>query len=75
MILFINIRQTLGFSAKKVAAPIPQMGRGVLDPIDGTINFLHRLPLCAVSLSLMHNDITLLGVIGMSFLGGNTTHR
>ncbi|MGH3669814.1 MAG: inositol monophosphatase family protein [Pseudonocardiaceae bacterium] len=41
----------------------------VLDPVDGTINFLHGLPLCAVSLSLMQNDTTLLGVIDMPFLG------
>jgi len=43
--------------------------RWVLDPIDGTINFLHGLPLCAVSLSLLQNDIALVGVIDMPFLG------
>jgi myo-inositol-1(or 4)-monophosphatase len=43
--------------------------RWVLDPIDGTINFLHGLPLCAVSLSLMQSDMTLVGVIDMPFLG------
>lgn len=42
--------------------------RWVLDPIDGTINFLHGLPLCAVSLSLLRNDIAILGVIDMPFL-------
>src|SRR5262249_7311963 len=26
----------------------------VLDPIDGTSNFVHGLPLCAVSLALLH---------------------
>lgn len=41
--------------------------RWVLDPIDGTINFLHGLPLCAVSLSLLQNDITIIGVIDMPF--------
>lgn len=43
--------------------------RWVLDPIDGTINFLHGLPLCAVSLSLLQNDRALVGVIDMPFLG------
>jgi myo-inositol-1(or 4)-monophosphatase len=43
--------------------------RWVLDPIDGTINFLHGLPLCAVSLSLMQDDLTLIAAIDMPFLG------
>lgn len=41
----------------------------VLDPIDGTANFLHRLPLCAVSLSLIDGSRTILGVISLPFLG------
>jgi myo-inositol-1(or 4)-monophosphatase len=43
--------------------------RWVLDPIDGTINFLHGVPLCAVSLSLLQDDVTLIGSIDMPFLG------
>jgi myo-inositol-1(or 4)-monophosphatase len=46
----------------------PDEPRWILDPIDGTINYLHGLPLCAVSLSLMHNGIALLGVIDMPFI-------
>ena len=41
--------------------------RWVLDPVDGTINFIHGLPLCAVSLSLLKNDSTVVGVIDMPF--------
>lgn len=41
----------------------------VLDPIDGTANFLHRLPLCAVSLGLTDGARTVLGVISLPFLG------
>ncbi|HEU0087189.1 MAG TPA: inositol monophosphatase family protein [Pseudonocardiaceae bacterium] len=41
----------------------------VLDPIDGTANFLHRLPLCAVSLALIDGARTALGVIALPFLG------
>ncbi len=40
------------------------------DPIDGTANFLHGLPLCAVSLGLVEGDHTVLGVIELPFLGG-----
>lgn len=40
----------------------------VLDPIDGTANFLHRLPLCAVSLGLIDGVQTVLGVISLPFL-------
>ncbi|MGW4124791.1 inositol monophosphatase family protein [Nocardia sp. NPDC004711] len=42
--------------------------RWILDPIDGTSNFIHEVPLCAVSLGLvLHND-AVLGVIGAPFL-------
>ena len=41
-----------------------------LDPIDGTANFVHGLPLCGVSLGLIHVDRPVLGVIALPFLGG-----
>jgi myo-inositol-1(or 4)-monophosphatase len=34
----------------------------VLDPIDGTSNFAHGLPLCAVSLALLHHGDPVVGV-------------
>lgn len=40
----------------------------VLDPVDGTINLLHGLPLCAVSLSLVCNGTVLAAVIDLPFL-------
>lgn len=40
-----------------------------LDPIDGTANFVHGLPLCGVSLGLIHVDRPVLGVIALPFLG------
>ncbi len=43
--------------------------RWVLDPVDGTINLIHGLPLCAVSLSLLKDDSAIVGVIDMPFLG------
>jgi myo-inositol-1(or 4)-monophosphatase len=40
-----------------------------LDPIDGTSNFAHGLPLCAISLALMHDGCPVLAVIDAPFLG------
>ncbi|WP_410593629.1 inositol monophosphatase family protein [Amycolatopsis sp. lyj-23] len=40
----------------------------VLDPVDGTANFVHGVPLCAVALGLVHADQPLLGVIDAPFL-------
>ncbi|MFI6506491.1 inositol monophosphatase family protein [Streptosporangium sp. NPDC050855] len=40
----------------------------VLDPVDGTVNFLHGLPLCGVSLGLVDEDMPVLGVIDLPFL-------
>ncbi|WP_181720777.1 inositol monophosphatase family protein [Nocardia gipuzkoensis] len=41
----------------------------VLDPIDGTSNFIHGLPLCAVSLALVHDGEPVIGVVSAPFLG------
>jgi myo-inositol-1(or 4)-monophosphatase len=35
----------------------------ILDPIDGTVNYLHGSPLCAVSLALVHRNRPVLGII------------
>jgi myo-inositol-1(or 4)-monophosphatase len=40
-----------------------------LDPIDGTANLVHNLPLYAVSLALVENDTALLGIIDLPMLG------
>ncbi|GAB0108534.1 inositol monophosphatase family protein [Nocardia sp. JMUB6875] len=40
----------------------------VLDPIDGTSNFIHGLPLCAVSLALVRDGVPVVGVVGAPFL-------
>ncbi len=43
--------------------------RWILDPIDGTSNFVHGIPLCAVSLALTYDDEPVIGVIGAPLLG------
>ncbi|MET9275610.1 inositol monophosphatase family protein [Kribbella sp. NPDC003557] len=40
----------------------------VLDPIDGTANFVHGIPLVAISLGLVAEESSLAGVIDMPFL-------
>jgi myo-inositol-1(or 4)-monophosphatase len=42
--------------------------RWVLDPIDGTVNFLHGYPLCAIALALVSGDTTLAAVVELPFL-------
>jgi myo-inositol-1(or 4)-monophosphatase len=41
----------------------------VLDPVDGTANFVRGLPLCAVSLALIEHGQPVVGVIRLPFLG------
>jgi myo-inositol-1(or 4)-monophosphatase len=45
----------------------------VLDPLDGTINYLHGLPLCAVSLSLLQDSETAVAATHLPFLGTTYT--
>lgn len=60
----------------------------IVDPLDGTTNFLHHIPLYSVSIALMENDKIVIGVIyepnldecfytwkgGSAFLNGNEIH-
>jgi myo-inositol-1(or 4)-monophosphatase len=43
--------------------PLPDEYAWYLDPIDGTTNFVHRYPYCAVSLALVKGDEYLVGVV------------
>jgi myo-inositol-1(or 4)-monophosphatase len=40
----------------------------IIDPIDGTVNFAHRIPICCVSIGLEHNGIMVLGGVFNPFL-------
>lgn len=37
--------------------------RWILDPLDGTVNFIHRVPHCAISLAFEHKEKLLFGII------------
>lgn len=44
-----------------------------LDPIDGTANFVHGIPMCGTSLGLVKDNHPVLGVIDLPFLGARYT--
>lgn len=35
----------------------------IIDPIDGTVNFAHRVPICCVSIGLLHKDTIVMGAV------------
>ncbi len=35
----------------------------IIDPIDGTVNFAHGIPICCVSIGLLHNDEIIMGAV------------
>ncbi|WP_119726344.1 inositol monophosphatase family protein [Thermomonospora amylolytica] len=39
-----------------------------LDPVDGTANYVRGLPMCGISLGLIHKDRPIVGVIDLPFL-------
>ena len=41
----------------------------VLDPIDGTINFMKDSPLCSISLALLRGGVPALGIVELPLLG------
>lgn len=41
----------------------PSEYQWIIDPIDGTVNFAHGIPLCCVSIGLMHEGHLLLGAV------------
>jgi myo-inositol-1(or 4)-monophosphatase len=48
-----------------------------LDPVDGTVNYVRSVPLCAVSLALLDQGRPVLGVIDLPFLSAHyhAVHR
>ena len=77
----LQIERAIKNSLAEMAPGIPFLGeegggvvdlsgaRWVLDPIDGTINFAHQSPLCAISLSLIDAGQPVLGIVDAPLLG------
>ncbi len=59
-----NILPTASFVTEE--ATVEQNSKGlhwIIDPLDGTTNFLHRIPFYAISVALYNNSEPLLGVV------------
>ena len=52
-----------GFIAEENPALLPGDYTWVIDPLDGTTNFINGVPLYCVSIGLMHQQETILGVV------------
>jgi myo-inositol-1(or 4)-monophosphatase len=52
-----------GFIAEENKELSPGEFTWVVDPLDGTTNFIHGVPLYCISIGLMHQDETILGVV------------
>ena len=35
----------------------------IIDPVDGTMNFVHSFPHCCISLAVLHNKVAQIGII------------
>lgn len=40
----------------------------IIDPLDGTVNFAHRIPICAVSIGVEHNGKMVMGAVYAPFI-------
>jgi myo-inositol-1(or 4)-monophosphatase len=40
----------------------------IIDPIDGTVNFAHRIPICCISIGVEHNGHMILGAVYNPFM-------
>jgi myo-inositol-1(or 4)-monophosphatase len=58
-----------GFIAEENPALEPAEFTWVVDPLDGTTNFIHGVPLYCISIGLMHQGETILGMIYEPNLG------
>ncbi|MBE1486761.1 inositol monophosphatase family protein [Plantactinospora soyae] len=71
--LLRDLTPEIGFLGEEEGSSGSGELRWSLDPIDGTANFVRRLPLCGVSLGLIHHQRPVLGVIDLPFLGSRYT--
>ncbi len=42
--------------------------RWIIDPIDGTVNFANKIPICCISIALEHNHEIIMGVVYNPFM-------
>lgn len=63
---FLGEESTLDLSQVR---PKVQSGRWILDPLDGTTNYIHRFPIYAVSLGLEYEGQLTVGVVDVPQMG------
>ncbi|AXB44631.1 inositol monophosphatase family protein [Amycolatopsis albispora] len=63
----------IGFLGEERGHTGPKDRWWVLDPVDGTSNLAHGIPLCGVALGLVDGDRGVLGAIDLPFLGARYT--
>lgn len=67
---FLAARSDTDFLGEESGGNIPSSGLAwVLDPVDGTVNYLQGSPLCGISLALLQDGQPVLGVIDLPVLG------
>ncbi len=67
---FLAARSDADFLGEESGGDTPSSGLAwVLDPVDGTVNYLQGSPLCGISLALLQEGQPVLGVIDLPILG------
>jgi myo-inositol-1(or 4)-monophosphatase len=56
------------FGEESAGAPVPDGDCWIVDPVDGTTNFVHGLPFVATSIALRQGGDTLLGIVHLPVL-------
>ncbi|WP_033354778.1 inositol monophosphatase family protein [Kitasatospora aureofaciens] len=59
----------IGFVGEEEGGDTGADTRWIIDPVDGTANFIRGLPLCGISLALVHHGVPVLGVIHLPLIG------
>ncbi|MGC0379901.1 inositol monophosphatase family protein [Streptomyces sp. SAI-129] len=59
----------IGFVGEEEGGDTDADTHWIIDPVDGTANFIRGLPLCGISLALVHHGVPVLGVIHLPLIG------
>lgn len=70
--------EILGEESNAAGAPMPASragsnGRWIIDPLDGTTNYIHRFPIYCISIGLEVDGVVVVGVIDVPALGETYT--
>ena len=64
-----RVTPSFGFLGEETGEYLPSAPiRWILDPVDGTANFIRSMPLCGISLALTYRRTAILGVITLPYL-------